>query len=207
LYYTDQISQKGNPTLEPEKIKTYELVLEQNLGGKTKAIISGYHYNIRDLVDQQIDPSDGLILFNNISSATANGVDLALQGRTQNAIDWKTSYSINDTEDDDTNEELSNSPRHIVKANLASPLFSPKLIGSLETQYMSCRRTLAGAHSEDVFLVNTTILSRHLACFELSLSVYNIFDYKYGDPGAAEHPEDLIMQDGRTFRVKATYTF
>jgi len=207
LFYTDLISQKGNIALDSEKISTYELILEQNLGRRTKAIISGYHYNIRDLIDQQTDPADGLIQFNNISSATANGIDLALQGRTRNDIDWKTSYSINDTYDDDTHEQLSNSPRHIAKANISSPLLSPKLIGSLETQYMSCRRTLTGAHSEDVFLVNTTILSRHLAGFELSLSVYNIFDYKYGDPGAAEHPMDLIMQDGTTFRVKATYTF
>jgi hypothetical protein len=29
----------------------------------------------------------------------------------------------------------------------------------------------------------------------------------YGDPGSTEHRQDIIDQDGRTFRVKLTYAF
>lgn len=32
-------------------------------------------------------------------------------------------------------------------------------------------------------------------------------DYTYGDPGAEEHRQDTIQQDGRTFRLKLTYRF
>jgi iron complex outermembrane receptor protein len=30
---------------------------------------------------------------------------------------------------------------------------------------------------------------------------------KYGDPGAGEHTQDIIEQDGRSFRAKLTYKF
>ncbi|MBI5196615.1 MAG: hypothetical protein HZA10_09865 [Nitrospirae bacterium] len=30
---------------------------------------------------------------------------------------------------------------------------------------------------------------------------------KYGDPGAGEHTQDIIEQDGRSFRTKLTYRF
>jgi len=48
---------------------------------------------------------------------------------------------------------------------------------------------------------------RLLKNLDLSASVYNLFDKKYGDPGGAEHLQDIIDQDGRTFRVKLTYRF
>jgi outer membrane receptor for ferrienterochelin and colicins len=207
LYYDDQRTQKGNHNLEPEKINTYELILEQRLGKKMKAIISGYHYNIEQLIDQQIDPADGMIVFNNVASATANGMELALLGKAINDIDWKASYTLNETKDDDTNTRLSNSPRHMIKGNIAVPLFSPKLIGGLEAQYMSRRTTLSGNDTDGFTILNATLLSRDLWGFEVALSVYNLLDEEYGDPGSVEHVQDIIIQDGRTFRIKATYTF
>jgi iron complex outermembrane receptor protein len=42
---------------------------------------------------------------------------------------------------------------------------------------------------------------------ELSASIYNLFDTKYGYPGGDEHVQDVLYQDGRTFRLKLTYTF
>jgi iron complex outermembrane receptor protein len=42
---------------------------------------------------------------------------------------------------------------------------------------------------------------------ELSAGVYNLFDEDYSHPGAAEHTQDLLEQDGRTFRLKLQYAF
>ena len=53
-----------------------------------------------------------------------------------------------------------------------------------------------------------TFLSRALPKgFELSGSVYNIFDKRYADPGSEEHRQEGIVQQGRTFRVRLTYSF
>ena len=35
----------------------------------------------------------------------------------------------------------------------------------------------------------------------------NAFDQHYGYPGATQHVQDIIYQDGTTFRVKLTYRF
>jgi outer membrane receptor protein involved in Fe transport len=41
--------------------------------------------------------------------------------------------------------------------------------------------------------------------WEASATVYNMFDQKYGDPGASEHLQDEILQDRRTFRLRLEY--
>ena len=46
-----------------------------------------------------------------------------------------------------------------------------------------------------------------LSGWDLSLSVYNLFDQRYGDPGSGEHLQDVILRDGRNFRVKLIYNF
>jgi len=207
LYYGIQNKQKGNVNLKPEDIETYEFIIEQKLGSSLAATITGYRYKVDRLISQQIDPADGLIVFNNVNAATVDGMDLALKGKIVNNIDWKASYSLCEAVDDSDNTRLSNSPRHMIKTGLSAPLFSPKLTGSMEAQYMSDRETLSGNRAGGFTVVNATLLSRKLFGFELALSVYNLFDKKYGNPGGEEHIEDVIFQDGRTFRIKATYIF
>jgi iron complex outermembrane receptor protein len=47
-------------------------------------------------------------------------------------------------------------------------------------------------------------LGKHL---QVSASTYNLFDRRYFDPGAAEHRQSAIQQDGRSFRLKLTWTW
>ncbi len=37
--------------------------------------------------------------------------------------------------------------------------------------------------------------------YDVSIGVRNLFDHDYGDPGGAEHTQDQIPQDGRTFYI------
>jgi iron complex outermembrane receptor protein len=57
-------------------------------------------------------------------------------------------------------------------------------------------------------LTNLTLLGERLAeNLDLSASIYNLFDKRYSDPGAQEHVQDLIAQDGRSYRFKLNYRF
>jgi outer membrane receptor for ferrienterochelin and colicin len=57
-------------------------------------------------------------------------------------------------------------------------------------------------------LTNLTLFSQKLLPgVELSGSIHNLFDQRYGDPGSGEHRQDIIEQDGRTFWLKAKYSF
>ena len=67
---------------------------------------------------------------------------------------------------------------------------------------------MTGHRADDFVIVNLTLFSRNLAPnLEVSASIYNLFDTKYGYPGSADHLQETITQDGRSFRVKLTYKF
>ena len=75
-------------------------------------------------------------------------------------------------------------------------------------QYVSVRKTLAGAEAKGFVVTNLSLTTpAMLDHVEASASVYNLFATKYGYPASEEHAQDVIVQDGRTFRVKATLRF
>jgi len=120
----------------------------------------------------------------------------------------RASYALQRTEDGGTGAELSNSPRHLFKGNLIVPRYRDKLFAGLELQYHSTVRTLSGRRADDFAIGNLTLFSAEIVKgLEVSASVYNLFDTKYGFPGAGGHLQDTISQDGRSFRVKLTYKF
>src|SRR3990172_5747023 len=70
------------------------------------------------------------------------------------------------------------------------------------------RKTVQGNRASGFWLTNLTLSTPRLwERVALSASVYNLFDKVYGDPGSTEHLQDVIEQDGRTFRVKVTASF
>lgn len=209
FFYSDGgQSIKANPGLRPEKIRTYELVYEQYLGEWFRSSLSGFYYRIDDLISQQLDPADGLIQFRNIDQVEARGMELELEGRWANGLQGRLSYTFQDTEDLQSGRTLTNSPRHLAKLNLIAPLIRERLFAGIEEQYTSRRTTLAGGHAAAYYLTNLTLFGRNLLPgLDLSATLYNLFDTRYGDPGGAEHLQDVIGQDGLGFRVKLTYLF
>ncbi|HJV65300.1 MAG TPA: TonB-dependent receptor [Geomonas sp.] len=208
LYYNDGgASLKANPDLKPEKIYTYELVWEQYIGEHLRSSASGFYYRINDLISQQVDPVDGLLVFQNIDRVKARGTELELDGNWGDGWQGKVSYTYQDVDLGD-GAPLSNTPHSLVKANLSAPLVKDRLFASPELQFTGSRATLSGGKTDGYVVVNLTLFSKELVKgLELSASVYNIFNNKYGDPGSSEHRQAVITQDGRTVRAKITYRF
>jgi iron complex outermembrane receptor protein len=78
----------------------------------------------------------------------------------------------------------------------------------MNVQCVSKRRTLAGNYAGAYVVPNLTLFSQKaLKGWEVSASIYNIFDEEYGDPGSQEHRQDIIFQDGRSFRIRVGYRF
>jgi iron complex outermembrane receptor protein len=201
---------KASEDLDPETIRTYELVAERNIGRRLRASAATYYYRIDSLISQETDPSDGLLVFRNGNDIGARGleVELDLEGHWPLGLDGRLSYAIQKTEDLEVNERLTNSPQHIAKLNLILPIVPRKLFMGLDLQYLSSRSTLAGNTADGFMTTNLTIFShRVFRGLELSGTVYNLFDQEYGDPGSGEHVQDIIEQDGRTFWLKLKYGF
>jgi outer membrane receptor for ferrienterochelin and colicins len=210
LYYNDGSGdkQKANPDLKPESIATYELIYEQYLGKNLHGTLSLFHYDIDDLISQVEDPADSLLVFKNIDKCETDGIDLELAGKWGNGFEARGSYSYQETRDNSTHKLLTNSPKHLAKVNVVIPLLPEKVFSAVELQYTGNRKTLQDNEAGGFITTNITLFGqRLLKGLDFSASIYNLFDKKYGDPGAAEHAQDIIQQDGRTFRVKLTYKF
>ncbi len=197
---------KSNPGLKPEKIRTYEIVWEHYLGDRFRMTTSGFHYGVRDLIDQFTDV-DGDLIFRNSGRVNANGVEMELEKNWAWGLESRLSYTFQDAKPQ-AGEAFSNSPKHLGVLRLSAPLARRKLFASFDLQYMSKRRTLSGAFANAHAVPNFTILSQDLLKgWELSASMYNLFSKRYGDPAGIGFVQDIIEQDGRSFRLKAAYHF
>ena len=200
-------AQRARPQLDPEKIRTYELVYEQYFARRYRVGISGYYYEVDDLIDQRLASSTE-IYFDNLAGVRALGVEFEAEAKLDCGLMARGSYAVQRAENSETGDELTSSPGHLAKFNLAVPLYKQNIFAGFELQYQSEAATLRRRHAEDFVVANFTLFSRELIKgLEFSGSVYNLFDTKYGYPGAGDHLQDVLQQSGRSFRIKLTYRF
>jgi outer membrane receptor for ferrienterochelin and colicins len=198
-----------NAALEPERIRTYEVLIEQYLPRQMRLSAAAYHYDINGLISQGVSASSGLIQFQNVSQVEANGLELQFEVRTRSGALARASYALQRTEDADTRLVLSNSPRHLGKLNLSVPAFGSRVMSSVELQYNGDVVTTTRQRDKGYLLLNATVLARPFGnnAFEASASLYNLFDTRYSTPGSANTLQDTIEQNGRMLRVKVAHTF
>ncbi|MBC8097758.1 MAG: TonB-dependent receptor, partial [Akkermansiaceae bacterium] len=203
FYYSEE---RAFAELKPETIRTCELIYEQYIARRYRCSLSGYYYTVKDLISQITTPEDELT-FANVDGAHAAGAELELEAKYDSGLMARASYALQRTHDQNGNE-LTSSPRQLAKLNLIVPLYRDKLFSSLELQYQSSARTLQGNHVKNFVTANFTLFSQKIvAGLEASASIHNLFDQRTGYPGAADHLQDVINQDGRSFRFKLTYRF
>ena len=214
-YEDDQI--KRNPDLSPEEIKTTELVWEQELKGGLTTTASLYRYTMRQLIDQVVDPTDGLVEHRNVEKVEATGLEVELSGRFARGISAHTSYVFQRARDAKEDRRLTNQPSHVLKGGLNMPVGGNSYV-SPEVRYESSRKTLYDTETEPYLLVDLRLviapqrsllgsvsgLSEHV---DLSLTVRNLLDTAYATPGGWEHLQPAIGQDGRSYRLSLDFAF
>ena len=209
LYYHDDFfTTKPAGDLDPETIKSTELVLEQGIGRHLNAIANVFYYRIDDLISLVTDPADDLLVFDNLDDVETTGLGLELEGKWPDGWQGRVSYSYQDTDQKSSGDNLPNSPHHLFKTNLIAPAFSQRLFAGAEYQYVSSRKTLGPEDADAYSLVNLTLNAPDIwGGLSLAGSVYNLFDENYGDVGSEEHVQTEIPQDERTYRLKVYYHF
>lgn len=194
--------------LDPEQTRTVELLLQQYLGFNIWGSANLYYQNSKDIITQIIEPISGFPQLQNAAGVKQLGAEFELEGKWENGIRSRLSYAVQRTEDVETKLRLTNSPVHLFKFSGVAPLITDRLFLGLEEQFTSGRKTLAGNSAGGFWLTNATLFSQGLfKGLEASASIYNLFNKKYSDPGAGEHVQDKIGQDGRNFRFKLTFRF
>lgn len=201
-------NQKANPDLDPETIETYELSVEREIIDGLSLFVGAFGMDCEDLLNLEIDPLDGLRVFRNITEVHTRGVETELRLSLEGGLTATASYSYQEAEQKDPDRRLRNSPRHLAKLAITAPLPLDSLYAGVELQYVGERRTLGGNKTDDYLVANLTVTAADIAKgLDLSVSIYNLFDEEYFDPGSADHIQDQIEQEGLAFRVKLTWRF
>ena len=189
--------------LQPEFIRTNEVVWEQYVGEWLRTSASAYRYTASQLITfQQIESQDSLDEFEFVNDGIidASGFELEAEVRTKRGLQFLTSYVLQDARSAGANAPLTNSPRHMAKARVEVPLRA-RAFASAEWQFIGDRSTLAGGTVDGASVVHLTAAWPMSKSLTLTGSVRNLFDQAYSDPGSDEHLPDSIPQTQRTARI------
>jgi len=207
LYYTAP-GNEANPSLQPETVKTMELVWEQYFANHFRMTASGFYYPIHGLINQQVDAADGNAFFVNTGALDLRGFEFSLSRSLPRGLEGTASYSFQEATNTSTRMAVTNAPKHLIQASLSVPLIAQKMFASVDLQSVSKRVTLAGPYSGAYVVPNFTLFARDISKrWEISASLYNVFNQKYADPSGNGLVENIIVQDGRSFRIKVGYNF
>ncbi|WEF35109.1 TonB-dependent receptor plug domain-containing protein [Pseudoduganella chitinolytica] len=198
----------ANPALRAEAIRTRELVWERMQGAYGKLTASLFRYRMDDLITQQVDSDTGMLVFRNTDRAVAHGLELAGERTFQSGTRVRASYTWQLARDG-AGAWLVSSPRHLAKLAAAVPLPGlPARLGN-ELHCSSARRTehaLAGGYC----VANLTLTALPGAFGRgvgVAVSVYNLFDRRYGDPAGPAFVQEALARPGRTLALRLDYDF
>jgi iron complex outermembrane receptor protein len=194
-----------NPALEPERIETLELVAERLIGGGVEVSASTFRNRLSGLINGLVDSTNAKLQFVNADAIESKGIDVGLKVNRGHGPTGQLTYSYQRTEDRVTGIELTNSPRHMAKLELLAPLNVRNITAGADAQYVSGMKTIAGTIAPGNIVTNLSLLAPlAFRRFDLSATVYNLFGVKYGVPGFDEHVQNIIQQNGRSFRLQST---
>jgi outer membrane cobalamin receptor len=141
-----------------------------------------------------------------MNRARARGIEGELEGRWSGALAC-VSHAFVTTRDADTDLALTNAPQNLTKLSVIVPLARQASVG-VEGQFLGERLTLDRETLPATFLANLSFVSGGwLPHAQFSLSVHNVFDRAYQMPGAEEHRQQALTQNGRTLRAGLTWEF
>jgi outer membrane cobalamin receptor len=196
----------ANPDLQPERITTRELVLEHALAGAGHATLSLYQYSVSDLINQQLDPDSGTLVFRNLDHANARGMEAALE-RQLGGARLRASYAWQQAHDRQ-GAPLIDSPRHLAKINLVAPLPRGESRLGMELLCSAARLGAFDSAAGGYCTGNLTLnVPRVLPMADLSLSMFNAFDKRYADIAGPAFEQAALARQGRSVYAKLAYRF
>ena len=197
FYFGEQVND-----LRPESIDTHEIVWERYVHDWLRTSVSSYWYKADDLLTLRSDAAAFLgTTFVNEGEVKAKGVEIEAQMRLKGNSRALVSYAVQNAVNQQTHETLANSPRHMVKARISLPVLTQRSFVSVEGQYLSSRKTLAGSTVSGVAIVDVNMVHPLGRAWELYGGVRNLFDTQHLDPVSLQHMQDSIPQNGRTARI------
>lgn len=204
---------KGNPSLEPEKILSYEIGGTQTFGKWLDVRLTLYASDVEDLIDSRFIGMQGpfrIYQKDNLSQVRARGVELETFFKITKEWYGFANYTYNEStiEEDDMDPHfagniLAHSPLN--KGNIGFTYDNPSILkGTLQARYAGTSYDdnantlkLGSYWTLDLFLSRQ--LGRH---FKASFDIENILDREYDIPSF-----NVYRSPGRLWAASLTYEF
>ena len=208
-------TQVANPDLDGETVDTLELVMDHRLSQDLRLRAAAYQWSMQGLVTlgttTVIDPNTlnpvDVSQYQSGEDVEARGIELSADKRWAWGGRLRGSLSYQDVAYA-SGVGLDNSPQLLGKLNFSGPLASTGVRFGYELQYVGERQSIDGTDLASYWLSNLHLSTDALAKgLEVSLGLYNLFDTRYENPGSDINWQNAIEQDGRSARLKATYSF
>lgn len=177
---------------KPERAKTEELVLEQQLGWQTKLIGSLYRYRISDRIS-----------YGDTENIIARGAEIELEKHWKEGLRLHTSYARQNTKNSN-GERLAQSPEHLAKFNLSMPFWNDRVRMSTEAEYTGKYLTYLGSeeYHNAYTVVNLNLLARKIAPnLDVNVLAHDLFDK------SDKEENTYLPQSGRTIWLQLEYNF
>lgn len=133
-FFCDFISDNpftGNPDLEIEKSRGFDVGIDQSLfGGRLDVSATYFHNAIKDLIEFTCNDTNTAATFENLPSATIQGVELAGEWRIVDGVRLRGTYTYTAAVDDADGTRLRRRPDHIAKVTLAVEPFAGAYIAA-----------------------------------------------------------------------------
>jgi outer membrane receptor protein involved in Fe transport len=202
LFYGDGVSQVANTRLRPEQADTFEVSAERRFTKRLSGLVTGYHYQLRGLIEG-VTLDSGLLQYQNVARGRASGVEMEVSGKPVGEFTVAASMALERARDALSHAFLQNSPGAVAKVRGSLPLLKKKLQAATAIEYLSPRRTVSYAEVPPYTLVDLTLTTNRIhPDFDVQFGVRNLFNRVYYDPAGLGLVQDRIRQDGRSVFLK-----
>jgi iron complex outermembrane receptor protein len=194
-----------NPSLDAERIDTFEMAREQRLFRRANLVTSVFHYRLGGLI-VGVPISESRLQYQNVSRARATGFEVEINGRPANWLEAAAAFSVQRTRAADSSQRLQNSPVRLGQFRASVPLASQRLMLSGAVRYLGSRLGAYGDPVSAATLVDLTATATRLGPgLELQLGIRNVLDTSYADPLSAEHATQRMPAAGRSIFLRLTW--
>ena len=201
VYDDGGVSIKGNPSLEPERIRSAQAIADWRVARDWRLVGVLFASRLSEHIVTVVDPADGLLVNVNAGTETARGAEVEIEGRWANGAEVQLSATT-----------LFGTPgpgvsRTEVKASAMTPLGATAWTLAGEALWQSGRETPVASLPSQT-LVNLSIGAPRIGrALSLRATVENLFDATLVDPAGPEHRMDRIPLSGRRFWVTLDVAF
>lgn len=204
LYYQSN-TDNSNTTLGPERSRSTEAVVEQQLGERSRWRASVFHYRFDELIEQVEE--NGEFVFRNRGSVTGRGAEISVTALLPAGAQANASASFHDVRQAD-GQRITNSPRYTAKLALEAPLANSGIRGAIDIAAIGPRLDRARERVGASILTNLVFTTRqpwHGATF--SLAIYNLLDRRNMEPVSEYFAPAQVPGLGRNLRLGAEWRY